>query len=107
MIRFLLLLAFSFSAAPFFSFGQTVDTVKTLRRTDVTKGYYAIGDNVQKLNRVKPPLVPATSAPETKKGYRSINAPVKKSAALRVVVGRPGTRPVTGKGYYSISTGKN
>jgi hypothetical protein len=69
----------------------------------VTKGYYAIGNNAQKLKRPFPAIQIQVGGSTTavQKGYYNIgNNQDKLVAPLQTV--KPSTKPVIQKGYYSI-----
>jgi hypothetical protein len=70
----------------------------------VTKGYYSIGNNVEKLNRSSSGgITTSESYPTILKGYYAIGNNNRKSGKQLVVKGA-GKRamPVITKGYYSI-----
>jgi hypothetical protein len=70
----------------------------------VTKGYYSIGNNSEKLSRPTSWEVTGESYPKVQKGYFSIGDNNRKLAKQLVIrMDRRPSRPVTTKGYYSIS----
>jgi hypothetical protein len=70
----------------------------------VTKGYYAIGNNAQKLGVSKPLAVKPVSitGAEFNKGYYSIGKNRQKLPAEAGFIPVSTKRPVATKGYYSI-----
>jgi hypothetical protein len=72
----------------------------------VTKGYYAIGNNAQKLAPSKPLHVKPVSltGAEFNKGYYSIGKNRAKLPSEAGYIPVSGKRPVATKGYYSIGT---
>jgi hypothetical protein len=86
----------------FFLFKSFLSTAQE-NKPVVTKGYYAIGNNVQKLKRSFAAIQVQVGGSTTtvQKGYYNIgNNQDKLAAPLQTVT--PSTKPVIQKGYYSI-----
>lgn len=69
----------------------------------VTKGYYAIGNNAQKLGAATPLPIKAVAQPgATVKGYYAIGKNSSKLPGQAAFIPLSTKRPVATKGYYSI-----
>jgi hypothetical protein len=79
-------------------------TPRTTQYPVVTKGYYSIGNNAQKLGISRPLAVKPVSitGAEFNKGYYSIGKNWQKLPAEAGFIPVSTTRPVATKGYYSI-----
>ena len=82
------------------SFSQTVD--RTNNKAEVTKGYYSIGNNADKIAVSQPIPSDKVVTPVVAKGYYSIEANNNKLSKKAVRLHAVGSRPATTKGYYSI-----
>ncbi len=82
--------------------------IKQVSPIPVTKGYYAIGNNAQKLNMGQPvEMVPSeTLYPPVKKGYYAIGDNSKKAAGHILILHKGRNLPEVKKGYYSIGNNK-
>lgn len=68
----------------------------------VTKGYYAIGNNAQKLGTTAPLPTKAVSQTAPGKGYYAIGKNSSKLPRQAAFIPLSTKRPVVTKGYYSI-----
>jgi hypothetical protein len=84
----------------FVSNAQT--TITKNNRTVVTKGYYSIGNNSEKLASATIKTVPAATQPAASKGYYSVESNRRKLPATQGLdLSDRKTTPVR-KGYYGI-----
>ncbi|MDH7461148.1 hypothetical protein QEG73_07645 [Chitinophagaceae bacterium 26-R-25] len=67
------------------------------QKTPVQKGYYSIGNNVQKLEKPQPVVTSGNN--NVGKGYHSINEKARTTQMPLITVG---TASPASKGYYSI-----
>jgi|SRR5688500_3375209 len=101
-MRLYILSAF-FTLLSIYSNAQT-RTSKTSVVPTVTKGYYSIGRNAEKLNNgTSLTLVQSTTYYTAQKGYYTVNEKrYKLPKFYSVNVARPGPKMPVKKGYYSI-----
>ena len=84
------------------SFCQTVNSAKVTQGPIITKGYYSIGNNSQKLGPGLQLLSDTAAMPVVTKGYYSIESNKTKSPKKLRWFFQQGPRPTVTKGYYSI-----
>jgi len=82
------------------SFAQTVD--RTNNKVEVTKGYYSIGKNADKIAVSQPLPADKVVTPVVAKGYYSIEANNNKLSKKAVRLNAASPKPAITKGYYSI-----
>lgn len=79
------------------------NAVPTTGTPGVTKGYYAIGNNAQKLQAPTPLGFYEGEHPEVQKGYYAIADNNKKLPRKLTIESQPvNVKPIAPKGYYSI-----
>lgn len=80
---------------------HTTNAQDQARTTEVTKGYYSIGDNKAKLPVKSTQAVSGHSTVTIKKGFFAVGDNQKKLAVPPLSI-QSAKRPVIRKGYYSI-----
>ena len=98
----IILLLVAFSLVSTVSFGQTIKLTIPEQRPVIPKGYYSIGNNIEKLYAGRQLLTETLSTPVINKGYYAIESNNKKLSKKPGWRNQPAPRPVSKKGYYSI-----
>ena len=99
-----IILAVTFLLISMRSLGQTQNRKNSNSGPVITKGYYSIGNNSERLNTGTLIRTDSVSTPAITKGYYSIESNNAKLSKKQRWSNQPVKRPVSKKGYYSIGT---
>lgn len=102
MMKFYFILLVATLFIPILSFAQTDTTKSPNQRNAPTKGYYAIGDNGNKLRINSKPSNDSVIIPTITKGYYALKNNNQKLAKKPSKLNQQQIRPTVTKGYYLI-----